>query len=127
MKAKSVFAAILELGSRATLVLVVVCFGVYLSGALPSSVSVGDIDRYWGLSLANYAEATGIPTGAGAWLFRLASGDGLAALPVILLSFLSLAAYIAIALPTIRERDWLYVLFIVLEAALLGAAAIGWL
>jgi hypothetical protein len=125
MKARQAYASFLELGSRIGLILAVAAFILYVSGILPSSVKISEMDRYWSLPLADYVAATGIPTGPGAWLSMLGMGDGLAALPVVFLSLLSLVAYVMIALPTIRDRDHTYAVFIIAEAALIGATVLG--
>lgn len=125
MKSRHGYAAVLEWGSRMGLALAVAAFLIYISGVLPSTVKVDDIDKYWGLPLAEYVAATGITTGPGAWLNLLGTGDGLAALPAILFSVLSLVAYLAIAIPTIRDRDHAYAVFIILETALIGATVFG--
>lgn len=125
MKARHTYASFLEIGSRIGLYLSIAAFFVYVLGLLPAYVDTADIDRYWSLPLADYVAATGIPTGPGAWLSMLGTGDGLAALPVVLLSLLSLAAYVMIALPTLRDRDHIYAVFIVAEAVLIGATVFG--
>ncbi len=108
MKARHTYASFLEIGSRIGLYLSIAAFFVYVLGLLPAYVDTADIDRYWSLPLADYVAATGIPTGPGAWLSMLGTGDGLAALPVVLLSLLSLAAYVMIALPhPPRPRSYL--------------------
>lgn len=125
MKAKSGYSAVLEWGSRLGFALAILTFLVYASEVLPSTVRIGEIDRYWSLPLAEYVAATGIATGPGAWISLLDTGNGLAALPAILFSVLALAAYLAIAIPTIRDRDYVYALLILLEAALIVATVAG--
>ncbi len=127
MKAKSGYALVLEWGSRLGLVLVVTAFLVYLIGLLPSPMGMAEIDRYWGLPLADFVAATGIPTGPGSWITMMGTGYGLAASWAVLFSLVALFAYAAIAVPTILDRDYIYAVFIVLELALMCAAMAGWL
>lgn len=125
MKAKSGYAAVLDWGTRLGLLVAIAVLAIDLAGMLPSMIGMGEMDRYWGLPLADYVAATRTPTGPGAWLGLLGTQEGLFSLPVILFSLLPLPAYLTIAIPAVKDGDHAYAVMILLEMALIAATIAG--
>lgn len=89
------FAKVMSTGVKLGFVMLVVSFALYMSGVLQPLVPVDQISRYWGLSAAEYAKATGTPTGW-AWVKDIAKGDMLNYVGIVVLASASIASSLAI-------------------------------
>ena len=89
------FARVMSAGVKLGFVMLVVSFALYMTGVLQPLVPVDQISRYWGLSAAEYAKATGTPTGW-AWVKDIAKGDMLNYVGIVVLASASIASSLAI-------------------------------
>jgi hypothetical protein len=97
------YARILDLGMKVGLVALIVSFIIYLTGILPAYIPVNDLPKYWGLSVHQYLEATGIHQGW-TWLKLLNRGDFLNFLGIAFLAGVTVICYIAVIPIFFRKR-----------------------
>lgn len=120
------YADLLDLGMKAGLGGMVVCFLLYVSGIVTPFVPLEDMPRYWSMSVNEYLAATKAPTGWG-WTRLAASGDYINLVPVTFLSTITIACYLRI-LPMLSSRgERIFSLIIVAEIAILLLAVSGYL
>jgi len=89
------YAKVLSLGVQVGFVILVVTFILYLTGALVPLVPVDQLPKYWGLSAADFAKATGTPTGW-AWLSQVTRGDVANLLGIVVLASVSMVSTLAV-------------------------------
>lgn len=89
------FAKVMSAGVKLGFVMLVVSFALYMTGVLQPLVPVDQVSHYWGLSAAEYAKATGTPTGW-AWVKDIAKGDMLNYVGIVVLASASIASSLAI-------------------------------
>jgi hypothetical protein len=116
------YARVLSLGVQAGFVILVATFILYLSGILVPLIPVDQLPKYWGLSAAEFAKATGSPTGW-AWLAQVAKGDVANLLGIVVLASISMVSTLAV-LPTFARRgDRLHVVIAILLVLVLAVSA----
>ena len=118
------YARVLLAGKRLGLALLVVAFGVYLTGWRAPHVPMSDLPRYWGLPVAEYLRATGSPSGWG-WIAMVGRGDFMNFAGIAFLSGITIVCYLAILPMLFRKRDTAYVVIAILEVMVLVLAASG--
>jgi hypothetical protein len=96
------YAKVLSLGVQAGFVILVVSFILYMAGFLTPLVPVDQLPKYWGLSAAEFAKATGTPTGWG-WVAQIGKGDVLNLLGIVVLASVSAVSTLAV-LPIFASR-----------------------
>lgn len=96
------YAKVLSIGVQAGFVILVVSFILYMAGMLTPLVPVDQLPKYWGLSAAEFAKATGMPTGWG-WLAQIGKGDILNLLGIVVLASVSAVSTLAV-LPIFAHR-----------------------
>lgn len=109
---------------RTGMILLLICFGLYASGAIAARPTPGEVTQAWELSAAEYAQETGRPSGW-AWLFDLRDGGSLAFAGVVFFPTAAIIALIGAAILFARERSIAYLLLCLAEAAVLTLAASG--
>jgi hypothetical protein len=82
-------------GVKLGFILLVLSFTLYMTGVLKPLVPVDQVSHYWGLSAAEYAKATGTPTGWG-WLKMVARGDILNYVGIVVLASVSIISTFAV-------------------------------
>ncbi len=92
------------LGVRVALPLLIVTFGVYVSGLLPARVSMEEMARHWSRPAAEYLAAQGL-RGGWSWLGLLNRGDFLNYVPVALLGLVTVAALLRAMAVYVRGGD----------------------
>lgn len=118
------YARILDYGMKAGLVLLIVSFGAYVSGALPAQLPFEALPRLWALPVGDYLRESGMPTGWH-WLAMLDRGDVLALTGIALLAGISVPCLILL-LPVYAGRgDWAYFTITLLLVGVLVLAASG--
>lgn len=119
------YARMLDWGTRAGLVLLVVAFAVYVSDAIPAHVAPQQLPQLWSQPVGAYLAATGTPTGWG-WIAHLGRGDMAALVGIAWLAACSMPCLLAL-LPLARARGdrWLAALCLA-EVAVIATAASGW-
>lgn len=122
-KASSEFARWVDLGTRASLVLLVAGFLAYVTGLMPPHVPFDELPKLWGLPFAEFAQAAGTPRGW-AWLSHTGRGDYFNYVGIALLATIVIAAYLRI-LPSLLRRERAFAVIALLEVVVLLAAASG--
>ncbi len=118
------YARLLEWGTRAGSVLLLLSFAGYVSGVLPSQVAPQDLPQLWNQPLPRYLELTGVGTGW-SWLRHLQHGDVLGLAGIAVLAGCSVAALVSV-LPIYRQRrDRAYTALCIALVAVLMLAASG--
>lgn len=107
------FAKIMGTSVKIGFITLVITFVLYMSGAMTTLVPVDQISHYWGLSAAEYAKATGTPTGWG-WVKDVAKVDILNYVGIVMLASASIFSTLAV-LPQFARQG---------EKAHLGIAAL---
>jgi hypothetical protein len=120
------YARWLEVGVRIGLFVLVASFAVYLLRLLPPSVPPEKLPEVWGLPVGKYLERTGAPSGW-AWITRLGQGDVLNMLGVAILSSVTIACYMRVIAPLLRERERLLAGIAIAQLIVMLVAATGWL
>lgn len=96
------YAKVMSTGVKIGFVLLIVSFALYMGGVLKPLVPVDQISHYWGLSAAEYAKATGTPTGW-AWVKDAFKGDMLNYVGIIVLASVSIFSTLTV-LPLFARR-----------------------
>lgn len=116
------YAKVLSLGVQAGFVILVVCFILYLTGVLVPLVPVDQLQNYWGLSAAEFAKATGTPTGW-AWLAQVTKGDMANLLGIVVLASVSAVSTLAVLPIFARRGDRTHVVISLLLVLVLAVSA----
>lgn len=118
------FALWLEWGTRIGMVVMVVSFVAYLSGWWPARIAPAELERWWGMPLAQFIEHTRAPTGW-QWLYALHHAENSAVFGVAVLASCAVPALLALV-PLFHSRgDRRYVLLSLAVALVLVVAASG--
>jgi len=118
------YAKLLDLGMKIGLLSLVVTFVIYLSGILTPHIPVGDLPKFWGMSVHKYLEATGIHPGW-SWLSMVGKGDFLNFTGIAFLAGVTLLCYVRIIPILFRKKDTVYGVIAILEVVVLALAASG--
>ncbi len=118
------YADLLDKGMKIGLVMLVVTFGLYVSGIMEPKVPVEELPSYWSLSVHDYLQQTGIGTGW-SWLGNLGKGDLLNFTGIAFLAAVTIVCYLAIVPSLLRKKDMPYVVLALIEVAVLALAASG--
>ena len=122
-EAQKSFARWIDFGTRAGLALLIAGFAAYVSGLLPPHVPLGELARSWHLPLAQFAAATGAPTGW-QWLLLVGHGDYLNFVGIVLLASIVIAAYLRV-LSLLARHNRSFAVIAALEIIVLLTAASG--
>jgi hypothetical protein len=118
------YAGVLNIGMWLGLALLVMTFFVYISGVLPSFVSIDDLPKYWTMRVHDFNVALNAPTGWG-WAAHVGQGDYLNFVGIAILSGLTILCYLVILPILIRKKDTAYVVIAIVEVLVLSLAASG--
>jgi hypothetical protein len=118
------YAKLLDFGMKLGLLALIITFIVYLSGILTPYIPVNDLPRYWGMSVHNYLEATGIHPGW-TWVGMLGKGDFLNFVGIAFLAGVTILCYLRIIPILFRKKDTVYGILAILEVLVLVLAASG--
>lgn len=119
-----IYAAVLDLGMKIGLGLLVVSFALYVSRLVPPHVPFERLSELWGRPTAEYLAATGTPSGWG-WLGLAFKGDYMSFIGIAFLSAVTIACYLRIIVYPWRDKDWLTAAIIAGQALVLGLGASG--
>jgi hypothetical protein len=108
------------------LALLVISYGLYISGVLPAKVPVAEIPEYWHLDAQDYGSETDTPRGW-TWPANLGRGDSLAFGALAFMAGVSVMCLVAVLPYFLRTRDFAYAAVILAEVAVLVIAAGGFL
>ena len=118
------YAKLLDFGMKLGLLALIITFIVYLSGILTPYIPVNDLPRYWGMSVHENLEATGIHPGW-SWLNMLGKGDFLNFVGIAFLAGVTILCYLRILPILFRKKDTVYGILAILEVLVLVLAASG--
>lgn len=118
------YANVLNIGMWFGLFLLIITFIVYISGVIPSFVSIDDLPKYWTMRVHDFNVALNAPTGWG-WTTLVGNGDYLNFVGIAILSGLTILCYLVILPILIRKKDTAYVVIAVVEILVLSLAASG--
>jgi hypothetical protein len=116
------YARILQLGARAGLVLLILCFALYVLGIVAPLVPLSDLPKYWGMSAPAFAAATNHPTGWG-WLRQIGKADVAILAPIAFLAAVSALCGLAVLPQFIRRGEFAHAAILVLQVLVLVLAA----
>jgi hypothetical protein len=103
----SLYALLLEWGTRVGLVMLVVGFAAYVMGFVTPLVSLHDLPHLWNQPVAVYLQKTGTPTGWG-WLALVGKGDVLNLVGIAILSGCSAPPLMGLVWLYLKRRDYVY-------------------
>jgi len=118
------YAALLDIGMKLGLLMLVISFAIYVLGIFTPHVPVGDLPKYWSMPVKDYLKATDIHTGW-SWLHLLGKGDFLNFVGIAFLSGVTILCYVRIIPILFRKKDTVYALLAVIEVLVLVLAASG--
>ena len=118
------YAKVLGKGMQVGLIGIFITMVIYMLGILPAKIPVGDVSKYWGMSVHNCLEATGCKPGW-AWVHMVGYGDFLNFLPISILAGITVVCYIAIIPIFLKKKDVVYATIAILEVLVLSLAASG--
>jgi hypothetical protein len=118
------YARVIDWAAKATFLLLLMTFAVYISGVLTPYVPLNDLPQYWSQPAHQYLEAARIQTGW-AWLGELHHGDFLNYLPIAILSGVTILGYLAVLPQFFRNREVILGIIVILQIMVLTLAASG--
>jgi hypothetical protein len=123
-RARLRYAAVLDYGTRAAFVLLVVAFALYVTGILPAEVPLDRLPELWRLPADEFLARTGAARGW-AWLGHLPHGEAanLGAITVMVAAVL--AAFVAVLPLYLRARERLFAAMTVMQILVTLVAASG--
>lgn len=147
------YAKLLDLGMKVGLAALVLTFGIYLTGVLPSHTPVNDLPNYWKMPVKQYLVETKIDRHSDeyaqipaeppelrekyihdtnihpgwSWLHRVDKGDFLNFIPIVFLAAITVICYIRIIPIFFAKKDLVYGVLAITEVVVLTLAASGYL
>jgi hypothetical protein len=121
---REVYARILRLGARVSIVVLLLTFVLYLGGVGTPLIPISSLPRYWSLRAPEYLKAVGLEKGWG-WMWLIGFADFQNFIGVALLAFLTILCYARILPIFVGRRDLAYALIVGAEIVLLLLAASG--
>lgn len=126
------YASILEVGVYLGLVVLLVTFGLYASGAVAPSVPLQELPSYWQLGVHEYLEVINaehlhhdhLITGW-TWISMVGRGDYLNFIGIVLLAGVTIVCFLGIIPTLLRKHDRIYATMAALEVLVLVLAASG--
>lgn len=118
------YAALLDIGMKIGLLMLIASFIIYLTGILSPYIPVNELPKYWGHPVHTYLQETGIHTGW-TWLSMLNKGDFLNFLPIAFLAGITMVCYIRIIPILFRKKDTAFGILAIIEVLVLALAASG--
>ena len=110
--------------TRLAVVLLVLAYAAYVSGAIPSHVPIERLPELWGLPASTFLERTGVNPGWG-WASFLPAGDTLVIAAIALLISSSILCLAAIVPQFFARGEHLFAVICVLQIAVLVLAGSG--
>lgn len=125
-EAQMAYARLLDLGMKVGMLILIITFVLYVSGVIEPNVPVDQLSSFWEMKADEYVETTGIATGWG-WVNELGKGDILNSVGIAFLALVTIACYLRILPIMFREKETALIVIILLEVAVLSAAASGFI
>lgn len=105
-------------------VFLILTFGLYVSGTLPSLVNPSEVPQMWHLQSEAFLQQTGLSTGW-EWVEDIAHGDILTFASLIFLASGTIICFAITLVIFIKKKEWAYTVFVALEIVVLLTAASG--
>lgn len=118
------YANILDWGMRIGLLLLVATFVIYLTATLKPHIPRDEVSNYWGMSVHEYLQATGVQPGW-SWIAMVNKGDFLNFVGIALLAGVTVICYVRITPILFRNNDRVYGILAIIEVLVLVLAASG--
>lgn len=118
------YAQLLDIGMKLGLLILVVAFTIYITGAVKPNIPRSEVSNYWELSAEEYVVETGGHHGWG-WLNELDKSDYLNFVGIAFLAAVTIFCYMRIVPILIKQKDVVYTIFVIAEIAVLALAASG--
>jgi hypothetical protein len=118
------YANLLFYGSWAAIAILVITFGIYVSGVFESYIPINEVSKYWSMPVSQYVHEASIPTGWG-WTSLLDTGDFLNFIGIALLAGMTIICFIVILPYYIKQKDVAFIVLIILEVLVLSLGASG--
>jgi hypothetical protein len=118
------YANILDKGMKTGLLMLIITFIIYIIGILPPYLPVSELPNYWGMSVHDYLEHTGIHHGW-TWLGMVYKGDFLNFIAIAFLAGVTIICYLRIVPILFTKKDTIYGILAILEVLVLVLAASG--
>jgi len=120
----TIYALLLEWGTRIGLSVLVVGFAAYVLGFNTPLVSLQELPQLWNQPVAVYLQKTGTPTGWG-WLALAGKGDMLNLIGIAILAGCSVPPLLGLFSLYLKRRDYTYVGICLVIMLVLVLAASG--
>ncbi|HDI78054.1 MAG TPA: hypothetical protein ENF54_00265 [Desulfobacteraceae bacterium] len=118
------YASILEKGMLIGLFILFITFFIYVFGIMKPYIPLDEISKFWSMNVHDYLEHAKIK-GGWSWLLMLGYGDFINFIGIAILAGVTIICYIGIIPHLARQRDWAFVVFLVMEVLVLSLAASG--
>ena len=118
------YANLLFYGSWGAIAILVITFGVYVTGIFESYIPVNEVSQYWSMPVSQYVHEANIPTGWG-WATLLGKGDFLNFIGIVLLAGMTIVCFVILFPFYLKQKDVPFMVIIVLEVLVLCLGASG--
>jgi hypothetical protein len=118
------YAAVLQVGMRTSLVLIVAAFVATMLGLLPLTVPASEMPRYWSMSAPDYLNARHMLHGGLPWVQQLLQGDLIFA-GIALMAAVTVYCYAYFLRFPLRNKDRVLTAIVIAEICVLSLAASG--
>ncbi|CAA6603129.1 conserved membrane hypothetical protein [Rhodospirillaceae bacterium LM-1] len=119
-----IYANLLDIGMKAGMALLIVSFGLYVSGILSPLVPLNELPNYWSMPVNQYLTATGVGTGW-SWVKLIGHGDFLNFIGIAFLSAVTIACYFRIIPIPFRNQERVFTAILAIETLVLILGASG--
>jgi hypothetical protein len=118
------YANLLFYGSWSAIAILLITFGVYVTGVFESYIPINEVSQYWSMPVAQYVHQANVPTGWG-WVTLLGKGDFLNFIGIVLLAGMTIVCFIVVLPYYIKQKDVAFIVLIILEVLVLSLGASG--
>ena len=126
------YADILAVGMYTGLGLLLLTFGLYISGAIDPAIPIERLPEYWTMAAGDYLKSinaqhlhNGEALAGWWWLSALGKGDCLCFVGIAVLASVTIVCFIGILPTLLWKRDMIYMAIALIEVAVLALAASG--
>ena len=118
------YANLLFYGSWAAIAILIITFGVYVTGIFESYIPIDEVSQYWSMPVSQYVHEANIPTGWG-WATLLGKGDFLNFIGIVLLAGMTIVCFVILFPFYLKQKDVPFMVIVVLEVLVLCLGASG--
>jgi len=118
------YANLLFYGSWAAIAILIITFGVYVTGIFESYIPIHEVSQYWSMPVSQYVHEANIPTGWG-WATLLGKGDFLNFIGIVLLAGMTIICFVILFPFYLKQKDVPFMVIVVLEVLVLCLGASG--